>query len=42
MQVERGGLQIGVPRQLLDGADVHAVADEVGGEGSEGSALIPW
>jgi hypothetical protein len=33
MQVARGGLEIRVPRQLLDGADVHAVADEVSGAG---------
>ena len=32
VQVAGSSLEIGVPRQLLDGADVHAVADEVGGE----------
>ncbi len=33
MQVAGRGLEVGVAEKLLDGADVHAAADQMGGEG---------
>lgn len=32
MEVTGGGLEVGVAEEFLDGVDVYAVADELGGK----------
>ena len=33
MEVAGGGGEVGVAEEFLDGADVYAISDEMGGEG---------
>ena len=33
VEVAGGGLEIGVAQEFLDGADVHSLADQLGGKG---------